>query len=63
MAELGLISILIALALAIYAVLASVLGSLRNIPALMESGQNATYLVALALLVFYLQPGIRLLVQ
>ena len=51
MAELGLISILIALALAIYAVLASVLGSLRNIPALMESGQNATYLVALALLV------------
>ena len=51
MAELGLISILIALALAIYAVLASVLGRLRNIPALMESGQNATYLVALALLV------------
>ena len=51
MAELGLISILIALALAIYAALASVLGRLRNIPALMESGQNATYLVALALLV------------
>ena len=51
MAELGLISILIALALAIYAILASVLGRLRSIPALMESGQNATYLVALALLV------------
>ncbi len=51
MAELGLISILIALALAIYAILASLLGRLRNISALMESGQHATYLVALALLV------------
>ncbi len=51
MAELGLISLLIALALAVYSLLASVLGSLRNSPALVESGRHATYLVTLAILI------------
>ena len=51
MAELGLITILLALALAIYSMLASVIGQLRGLPALVQSGRNATYLVALALVI------------
>ncbi len=51
MGDLGLISMLIALALAVYSVVASVLGQVRNIPSLMESGRYAAYLVMLALVV------------
>ena len=51
MAELGLITILLALALAVYSLLASVVGRMRNHPALVQSGRNATYLVALALII------------
>ena len=51
MGDLGLITILIALALAAYSVVASVLGQVRNIPSLVESGRYAAYLVMLALVV------------
>ncbi len=51
MAELGLITILLALALAVYGMLASVIGQMRRLPALVQSGRNATYMVALALLI------------
>ena len=51
MAELGLITILLALALAIYSMLASIIGGMRNLPALSQSGRNACYLVALILLI------------
>lgn len=51
MGDLGLISILIALTLAVYSVVASVLGQVRNIPSLVESGRYAAYLVMLALVV------------
>ena len=51
MAELGLITILLALALAVYGMLASVVGQMRGLPALVQSGRNATYLVALTLII------------
>ena len=51
MAELGLITILLALALAVYSMLASIIGGMRNMPALSQSGRNACYLVALILLI------------
>ncbi len=51
MAELGLITILMALALAVYSMLASIIGGMRNLPALSQSGRNACYLVALILLI------------
>ena len=49
MAELGYISLLIALALAVYSVVGSVLGSLRGTPGLVESARRATYLAPVAL--------------
>ena len=51
MAELGGISLWIALALSSYACIGSVLGRLRNVPAMVESSRRAVYLVALALLI------------
>ena len=51
MGDLGLVSLLIALALAAYSVLGSVAGQVRSIPALVDSARYATYLVALALVV------------
>ena len=51
MAELGLITILLALALAVYSMLASVVGQMRGLPALVQSGRNACYLVALSLII------------
>ena len=51
MAELGGISLWIALALSSYACIGSVLGRLRSVPALVESSRRAVYLVALALLI------------
>ena len=49
MAETGSIALYIALALAVYAVLGSVLGKLRSAPQLLESARRATYLVPLVL--------------
>ncbi len=51
MAELGLTAMLIALALAGYAVVGSVLGAIRNKQDLVDSAQYATYLVMVALLI------------
>ena len=51
MADLGAISLWIALALASYAAIGSVVGKLRGAPALVESSRSAAYLTALALLV------------
>lgn len=51
MADLGAISLWIALALASYAGLGSVLGKVRGSPALVESSQSALYLTVLALFV------------
>ena len=51
MAELGAISLWIALALAAYSTVGSVAGKLRLSPALVESAQSAVYAAALALLV------------
>lgn len=51
MADLGAMSIWIALGLASYAALGSVLGKARGSAALMESSQSAAYLTVLALLV------------
>jgi cytochrome c-type biogenesis protein CcmF len=51
MADLGAISLWIALALASYAALGSVLGKVRGSPALVESSQSAAYLTVLPLLV------------
>ena len=51
MAELGAISLWIALALAAYSTVSSVAGKLRLSPALVESAQSAVYAAALALLV------------
>ena len=48
MADLGEISLWIALGLASYAAAGSVLGKLRSIPALVESSRRAVYLVLLA---------------
>ena len=49
MAELGSISLLVALALALYSAAGSVLGSARRVPRLVESARNATYRVTIAL--------------
>ena len=49
MAELGSISLLVALALALYSAAGSVLGSVRRVPRLVESARNATYLIPIAL--------------
>ena len=51
MAELGAISLWIALALAAYSTTGSVIGKLRLAPALVESAKTAMYVAALALLV------------
>jgi cytochrome c-type biogenesis protein CcmF len=51
MADLGAISLWIALALSSYAAIGSVLGKVRGVPALVESCQWAIYLLALVLLV------------
>nr|MBC8281661.1 heme lyase CcmF/NrfE family subunit [Chloroflexota bacterium] len=51
MAELGAISLWIAVALAAYSTIGSVAGKLRLSPALIESSQSAMYAAALALLV------------
>ena len=51
MADLGAISLWIALALASYAALGSVLGKARGSPALLESSQSALYLTVLVLFV------------
>jgi cytochrome c-type biogenesis protein CcmF len=51
MADLGAISLWIALALSSYAAIGSVLGKLRGVPALVESAQKAVYLLVLVLLV------------
>ncbi len=51
MADLGAISLWIALALASYAALGSVLGKARGSPALVESAQSALYVTVLPLLV------------
>ena len=49
MAELGSITLLIALALAAFSTVGSALGRARNIPPLVESARNATYLLVLVL--------------
>ena len=49
MAELGSISLILALILAIYAVLGSVLGAVRQSPQLIESSRYATYAVPVVL--------------
>ena len=51
MAELGAISLWIALALAVYSTIGSVAGKLRLAPALVERAQSAMYAAVLALLV------------
>jgi cytochrome c-type biogenesis protein CcmF len=51
MADLGAISLWIALALSSYAAIGSVLGKVRRVPALVESAQKAVYLLVLILLV------------
>ncbi|MQG34718.1 MAG: heme lyase CcmF/NrfE family subunit [SAR202 cluster bacterium] len=51
MADLGAISLWIALALTAYSTIGSVAGKLRSSPALMESAQSAMYATVLALLV------------
>ncbi|MCH7620509.1 MAG: heme lyase CcmF/NrfE family subunit, partial [Chloroflexi bacterium] len=51
MADLGAISLWIALALSSYAVLGSLLGKIRGVPALEESARRAVYLLLLVLLV------------
>ena len=51
MADLGALSLWIALALSSYACLGSALGKLRHAPALVESSRRAVYLVALVLLI------------
>ena len=51
MAELGAISLWIAVALAAYSTIGSVVGKLRLAPTLVESAQTAMYVAALALLV------------
>ena len=51
MADLGAISLWIALALSTYAMLGSVLGKVRGVPALLESSRFSVYLLLLALLV------------
>ena len=49
MAELGSLTLLLALGLAVYSVAGSVLGSVRGVPQLVTSARNATYLAPLAL--------------
>ena len=51
MADLGAISLWIALALSTYATIGSVMGKLRGVPALMESSRKAIYLLVLVMLV------------
>lgn len=51
MADLGAISLWIALALSAYAMFGSVVGKLRGVSALVESSRKATYLLALVMLV------------
>ncbi|MCH8224754.1 MAG: cytochrome c biogenesis protein CcsA, partial [Chloroflexi bacterium] len=51
MSDLGAISLWIALVLAGYAAVGSVVGKVRNVPALVESSRRAVYLVLLALVV------------
>ena len=51
MADLGAISLWIALALSSYAMLGSLLGKIRGVPALEESARRAVYLLLLVLLV------------
>ena len=51
MADLGAISLWIALALSAYSMLGSVAGKLRTSPALVESARSATYAAGLVLLV------------
>ncbi|MFB3097151.1 MAG: heme lyase CcmF/NrfE family subunit, partial [Dehalococcoidia bacterium] len=51
MADLGAVSLWIALALSSYALLGSLLGKLRGVPALVESARRAVYLLLLVLLV------------
>ena len=49
MSDLGSITLFIALALAVYSVIGSVLGRVRNVPSLVESARYATYLLVLVL--------------
>ena len=51
MADLGAISLWIALALSSYATIGSVLGKLRGVPALVESSRKAVYVLMLVMLV------------
>ncbi|MCH6590988.1 MAG: heme lyase CcmF/NrfE family subunit [Proteobacteria bacterium] len=51
MADLGAISLWIALALSSYACIGSVVGKLRGVPALVESSRKAVYLLVLVMLV------------
>ena len=51
MADLGSIMLSLALALAAYAVVGSILGKVRNVPPLVESARNATYLLVLVIAV------------
>jgi cytochrome c-type biogenesis protein CcmF len=51
MADLGAISLWIALALSSYSAIGSILGQLRGVPALLESSRKATYVLALVMLV------------
>lgn len=51
MADLGAISLWIALALSSYAAIGSLVGRLKGVPALIASSQQAVYLLALVMLV------------
>ena len=51
MGDLGSITLLIALALAAYSAVGSIIGKLRNVPPLVESARHASYLVVLVLAV------------
>ena len=51
MGELGSITLLIALALAAYSAVGSIIGKLRNVPPLIESARHASYLVVLVIAV------------
>ena len=49
MAELGSMTLLLALALAVYAAVGSVLGTVRSVPQLVESSRYATYTIPVVL--------------
>ena len=51
MADVGFVSLLIALALAIYSVVGCIIGQIKKIPALVESARHATFIIVLALTV------------